>query len=111
MILPLTIYTVRPIKLTRTRLLLKKCKDSIPDIPNIDKSTIPPWTNNHRNIIKRKEKVLFIQCTTRGTTKEKWYLIQVYIESTLKINPLFIKNGIRYFTFLVDHINNKHKSN
>ena len=66
-------------------------EESSPDILCIEKSMIPPWTSNHRNMIKIKDKVLFIQYTTGGTAKAIWYLVQVDVEYILKINPLCIK--------------------
>ena len=75
---------------------------------NIDKSTTFPFTINHSNITKSKYNVLFIQYNPDGTVKARWYLVQVDIWYTLKINSLWTNNVKYYCMFLSEHTNNKH---
>ena len=68
-------------------------KDSSLDVPSIYKSTTLTLNINQINLDKSKVKVLFILQRPDSIIKERWYLVQVDIEYTLKIKPICKNNG------------------
>ena len=54
--------------------------------------------------------LFFIQYTPEGTMRRRWYLIQVDIVSTKKINPDFASNGEYWCVFLATHPDDNKKS-
>ena len=68
-------------------------KNSSLDVPGIYKSTTLPLNINQINHDKSKVKVFYILQTPDSIIKERWYLVQVDIEYTLKIKPICKNNG------------------
>ena len=63
------------------------------DMTGTEKSMTLPFTISKSNTIKENEKVLFIKYTTESNMETRWYLVQLDIESTFKIEPFFTDNG------------------
>ena len=56
--------------------------------------------NDIPDVIDLSNKVFFVQFTPEDTMRERWYLIQVDIESTLELNPGFSSNNFYWCVFL-----------
>ena len=59
----------------------------------------------HQTIQQSKDKLFFIQYTPDITLRPRWYLIQVYLQSTLEINPNYQCNHQYWCVFQTKHSN------
>ena len=71
-------------------------------------STTPTIT--HNEITQSKDKIIAIAYTPANTIQTKWYLVQIDLDSTARINPDYLTNGKYYCTFLCKHPDDQDRS-
>ena len=72
--------------------------------------TLPTTSQIATKIAKSKNKLFFIKFTPDGTLRERWYLIQIDMDSTKSLNANFVDNGQYFGSFLAKHPNDSKKS-
>ena len=77
----------------------------------IEEILFSPARLAHLHIQESKHKLLFIKFIPVSTLRPCWYLIQVYLDSTLDMYPVTTPNVTYYCVFLAKHPNDIHKSN
>ena len=65
----------------------------------------------HANILASQSKLFFIKYTLENILRQRWYLVQIYLETTLKVNKDHSARDSYNCVFLNKYPNNTSKSN
>ena len=64
----------------------------------------------HTEIDNSRDKLFFVKYLPEGTMRQRWYLVQIDLESTATLNPHWRTTGRYYCVFLARHPADKDKS-
>ena len=91
--------------------IFKEFETDITNIPPIEIISHESNGCKHANILASQSKLFFIKYTLENTLRQRWYLLQVYLETTLKVNKDDSARDSYHCVFLHKYPNDTSKSN